>query len=268
MSQATEKVVATLADELARAEREREAIPQLVERHPDLDVATAYEIQRLGYERRLADGDRFLGYKLGLTSRAKQQAMGVSEPLWGRLTTSMLLPEDAPLGTTTLIHPRVEPELAFLIGREVDGATATPRAFSPPPKASSRLLRCSIPATRISASPCPTSSQTTPARRESSSAGVCCRRTRSTPSSKAWCFAPTARWFTPPPAQPSAGILRKRLRGSLGQWEPCLPAPSSSRGAHGSGRAGIRIRRHRAIHPPWQRKYEGGLMPTDQVSLL
>lgn len=114
-----------LADLLERAERERRPMPQLVTSYPDLDVATAYRVQRIGYERRLAAGEHFLGYKLGLVSRAKQLAMGVAEPLWGHLATGLQHPEDEPLELDRFIHPRVEPELAFLMGRDVDGDTAT-----------------------------------------------------------------------------------------------------------------------------------------------
>lgn len=113
--------VEALADELWRAERERRPIGRLTE-HASLDAA--YEVQRAGFERRLASGDRPLGFKLGLTSRAKQEAMGVAEPLWGQLSAGMLHDEDAPLELGLLIHPRVEPEIAFLLGADVDGPTA------------------------------------------------------------------------------------------------------------------------------------------------
>jgi 2-oxo-3-hexenedioate decarboxylase len=114
-----------LAERLARAERDRTAIPQLSISEPRLDVAAAYDVQAIGHRRRLAEGQSEFGYKLGLTSRAKQLAMSVAEPLWGRLTSQMLHAEGEPLHLGPLIHPRVEPEIAFLLGRDVDGATAS-----------------------------------------------------------------------------------------------------------------------------------------------
>lgn len=117
--------VAALARELDAAERERRAIPQLSASHPELDAESAYAVQRHNFDARIAGGDRPIGYKLGLTSRAKQLAMGVEAPLWGRLRAGLLRAEEEPLDVGALIHPRVEPEIAFLLARDVDGATAT-----------------------------------------------------------------------------------------------------------------------------------------------
>ncbi len=117
--------VAALADVLHAAETERRAVPMLSAGHPDLDVPAAYAVQRHNVERRLAAGDRPLGFKLGLTSRAKQVAMGVAEPLWGRLTAGLLHPEEEPLDLNRYIHARVESEIAFLLGRDLEGPTAT-----------------------------------------------------------------------------------------------------------------------------------------------
>ncbi len=114
-----------LAALLWDAEQERREVEQLSAAHPQLDATLAYEVQRINYERRLAAGERPLGFKLGLTSRAKQEAMGVAAPLWGRLTADLLHDEEEPLRVGELIHPRVEPEIGFLLGRDVDGATAT-----------------------------------------------------------------------------------------------------------------------------------------------
>lgn len=109
----------SIADALIVAERERKAISPFTDAAPGLDAETAYRAQRLLVQHRLDAGERIIGAKLGLTSRAKQEAMGVHEPLYGWLTSGMVLPHGEPLPLAELIHPRVEPEIAFLLGREL-----------------------------------------------------------------------------------------------------------------------------------------------------
>ena len=76
-----------VADELIAAEREHKAIAQFSDNDPDFDLDTAYRAQRAFVQSKLDAGERFVGYKLGLTSRNKQQAMGVDAPLYGRVTS-------------------------------------------------------------------------------------------------------------------------------------------------------------------------------------
>lgn len=109
----------SIADDLIAAERERKTIGQFSDAHPDFDLATAYQAQRLFVQSKLDAGERFVGYKLGLTSRNKQQAMGVDAPLYGRVTSGMLAPYGEPVRLDRFIHPRVESEIAFLLGRDV-----------------------------------------------------------------------------------------------------------------------------------------------------
>jgi 2-oxo-3-hexenedioate decarboxylase len=86
---------------------------------PSLDTATAYAIQDLVVAARTARGGRIVGAKLGLTSRAKQQRMNVDEPLYGWLTSDMLLATGVPVDLGAFIHPRAEPEIAFLLAAEI-----------------------------------------------------------------------------------------------------------------------------------------------------
>ncbi|SFN24794.1 2-oxo-3-hexenedioate decarboxylase [Pseudonocardia ammonioxydans] len=95
------------------------AVPQLTHSAP-ITLDDAYAIQRAGIERRTARGDAVVGVKLGLTSRAKAEQMGVSDVIVGVLTESMRVPAGGRLDTTTLIHPRVEPEIAFRLGSAID----------------------------------------------------------------------------------------------------------------------------------------------------
>ena len=115
-----------IVTELRIAERERKAIEPFSDTITDLDLATAYAAQAGFVQAKVDDGDPVVGAKLGLTSRAKQLAMGVSDPLYGRVTRSMLAPHGEPVDLGALIQPRVEPEVAFLLGRELAGqATIT-----------------------------------------------------------------------------------------------------------------------------------------------
>jgi 2-oxo-3-hexenedioate decarboxylase len=114
-----------LADELAVAEREGKAIAPLSDTHPDLDTATAYDVQQLVVAGKVAAGQRVVGAKLGLTSRAKQQVMGVADPLYGWITDAMISPYGEAVDISTLIQPRVEPEIAFLLARGLTGPAVT-----------------------------------------------------------------------------------------------------------------------------------------------
>jgi len=112
--------VSEIADELVAAERERKPIAQFSDHHPDFDIETAYLAQRAFIQVKLDAGETFLGYKLGLTSRNKQQAMGVDSPLYGRVTSGMISTFGDPVRLDSFIHPRVESEIAFLLARDVE----------------------------------------------------------------------------------------------------------------------------------------------------
>jgi 2-oxo-3-hexenedioate decarboxylase len=81
----------------------------------DFGVGDAYEIQEDVVARRLARGERIVGVKLGLTSKAKMQQMGVGEAIWGWLTDAMRIPDGGVVELAERIHPKVEPEVAFLV---------------------------------------------------------------------------------------------------------------------------------------------------------
>ncbi|WP_088072430.1 2-keto-4-pentenoate hydratase [Gottfriedia luciferensis] len=92
--------------------------------YPELNVNNAYEIQRLSIEQAIKNGDPLIGWKMGLTSIAKQKSVNVDEPIYGRLTKSMELEENQ-LSMEGSIHPRVEPEIAFMINKPLFGQDIT-----------------------------------------------------------------------------------------------------------------------------------------------
>ncbi|AWS43383.1 2-keto-4-pentenoate hydratase [Streptosporangium sp. 'caverna'] len=113
------------ATTLLACEDERTDREPITDQWPDLDLRTAYEIQDETLRRRLARGEHLVGVKLGLTSRAKQERMNISSPLVAWLTDAMVLPAGAPVPGARLIHPRVEPEIVFLMRERLAGPGVT-----------------------------------------------------------------------------------------------------------------------------------------------
>jgi 2-oxo-3-hexenedioate decarboxylase len=117
--------VARAAQVLLDAERSRTARGPITALWPDLDLTTAYTIQFEALRRRLDRGERLIGVKLGLTSRAKQRRMRIDYPSLAWLTDAMVLPAGAPLPRERLIHPRAEPEIVFVMGDRLAGPGVT-----------------------------------------------------------------------------------------------------------------------------------------------
>ncbi len=117
---------AEIVDEAARTAG---AIPQFTESAP-LGVEEAYAIQALSMERRFSRGEKLVGVKMGLTSRAKMIQVGVDEVIWGRLTDAMRLEEGGSLSKKLYVHPRIEPELAFLMKRDLCGVVSGAEALA------------------------------------------------------------------------------------------------------------------------------------------
>jgi 2-keto-4-pentenoate hydratase len=114
-----------LAADLAQAERSREPIAPLTSAYPDIDVVDAYEIQLINIRQRVAEGARVLGHKVGLSSLAMQQMMGVDEPDYGHLLDEMQVFEDTPVKAGRYLYPRVEVEVGFILAAELPGAGCT-----------------------------------------------------------------------------------------------------------------------------------------------
>jgi 2-oxo-3-hexenedioate decarboxylase len=116
----------SLADALISAEATRSPILPFTRADPFMTIETAYRVQTLHVADRLSRGESLIGTKLGLTSAVKRHALGIHEPVYGRLTTGMAVPFGEPIPLEELIHPRAEPELAFLIGRSIDPPVTLP----------------------------------------------------------------------------------------------------------------------------------------------
>jgi 2-keto-4-pentenoate hydratase len=114
-----------LAADLAQAERSGEPIAPLTAAYPEIDVVDAYEIQLINIRQRVAEGARVLGHKVGLSSLAIQQMMGVDEPDYGHLLDEMQLFEDTPVKANRFLYPRVEVEVGFVLNADLPGADCT-----------------------------------------------------------------------------------------------------------------------------------------------
>ncbi|HEY4888426.1 MAG TPA: fumarylacetoacetate hydrolase family protein [Candidatus Dormibacteraeota bacterium] len=124
--------ITALAEALWKAEQSRRAIPPIIKGDPDLTVGDAYRIQLTNIKRKLAAGARIMGRKVGLTSRAMQSMMGVNEPDFGVLLDDMFVEEGDAVPVADLVQPRVEAEIALVLGRGLRG----------PGVSSTAALRC------------------------------------------------------------------------------------------------------------------------------
>lgn len=113
------------ATELLAAEDGRIDRDPITDEWAELDPMTAYAIQDETLQRRRARGETLVGVKLGLTSRAKQRRMKVDSPLVAWLTDAMILPAGEPVPQHLLIHPRVEPEIVFVMKHRLAGPGVT-----------------------------------------------------------------------------------------------------------------------------------------------
>lgn len=108
-----------IAEKLDKAVLQAEAIPQIsIDRK--LNLEEAYAVQSILIARRYIRNEELTGFKLGFTSKAKMEQMGVHDMIWGRLTDEMCYQTEDTLPRDKFIHPRAEPEIAFLFKKPVD----------------------------------------------------------------------------------------------------------------------------------------------------
>lgn len=118
------------AETLDNAARTATATPQISTRDSEFTAEEAYKVQAMSVDMRLERGERRIGVKMGLTSRAKMQQVGVDEVIWGRLTDKMLLQEGGYLSRQMFVHPRIEPEIVFLMKDTLAGTVTALEAMN------------------------------------------------------------------------------------------------------------------------------------------
>ncbi|TQL47108.1 2-keto-4-pentenoate hydratase [Homoserinimonas aerilata] len=114
-----------LGDALLGAYASREPIAPLTATNPDLSVEDAYAVQLHQVAAWKAAGRTVVGYKVGLTSQAMQQQLGVDQPDFGHLFDDMVLDASAPINLDGHIAPRIEPEISFVLKKDLRGPGLT-----------------------------------------------------------------------------------------------------------------------------------------------
>jgi 2-oxo-3-hexenedioate decarboxylase len=126
----TSDQIEQLAVRCKDAEEQAFEITKLTDEYPNLSVHEAYAIQHKLIQLKQAEGKKIIGRKLGLTSVAKQKMMGIHEPTYGVLLENMALDQEEPISLQPLIHPKIEPEIAFVLNRDVKGPVSVPEVLA------------------------------------------------------------------------------------------------------------------------------------------
>jgi 2-oxopent-4-enoate/cis-2-oxohex-4-enoate hydratase len=121
----TPDIIESLSEELYQAQQARRAIEPLVVRHPQLQVESAYRIQRGVIDRFLQRGARIVGKKIGVTSKAVMDMLGVHQPDFGYLLDHMICTQGQTVDAGRLLQPKAEGEIAFVLGRDLRGPGVT-----------------------------------------------------------------------------------------------------------------------------------------------
>ncbi|HRH87588.1 MAG TPA: 2-oxo-3-hexenedioate decarboxylase [Rubrivivax sp.] len=115
------KTIAALAEHLESCQLQMRDTPKITDEHPDMDWDDAYAIQAEILRRKTSRGLKLAGLKAGLTSHAKMKQMGVTSPVFGFMTDDYTVADGGEVRCSDLIHPKVEPEIAFVTKRALKG---------------------------------------------------------------------------------------------------------------------------------------------------
>ncbi len=122
----TQEQIRKEAQELYRAEKDKIVLRPFTEKYPKIAPEESYRIQLALIEMKKADGAKVVGKKIGLTSKAMQKMLNVDQPDYGHILDNMVLPDAAVFLAGELIQPKIEPEIAFILDRELKGPGVTP----------------------------------------------------------------------------------------------------------------------------------------------
>lgn len=122
--------IVELSQTLYKARKAAKEVEPLTKTFQDFPLSEGYKIQAEGIKQRQNDGETVLGYKMGFTSKAKMEQMGLHQPIFGVLTNSMQVPNKGAFSLENKIHPKTEPEVYFITNKELKGVITREEAFS------------------------------------------------------------------------------------------------------------------------------------------
>ena len=114
-------IIQTLGDNLYQALRSNSVIDPITNQYPDMTIEDAYAVQKRMIDRRVQDGEVIVGKKIGVTSRAVMNMLGVYQPDFGYMMDRMIVNEGESIAMSTLIQPKAEGEIAFLLKKDLMG---------------------------------------------------------------------------------------------------------------------------------------------------
>ncbi|MFG6150271.1 2-keto-4-pentenoate hydratase [Halobacillus sp. B23F22_1] len=118
--------IVELAEYVHYAEKEKKEITKITaDLYPDLSISEAYLIQEKLIRKKSEEGCRVIGPKMGITSEAKMKQMDVDDPIYGYVFDNMVVDEGESISISDYIHPKVEPEVGFILSRDLEGPDTT-----------------------------------------------------------------------------------------------------------------------------------------------
>ncbi|MGO1508903.1 MAG: 2-keto-4-pentenoate hydratase [Microbacterium sp.] len=119
------EAIEQIAEELAEADRAHSVVPRITARYPDATIEDSYAIQGIWRDKNLAAGRKLVGRKIGLTSKAMQQATGITEPDYGVMFDDTVYPTGSEIVFDEFSNVRIEVELAFVLKEPLEGPDCT-----------------------------------------------------------------------------------------------------------------------------------------------
>jgi len=116
-----QNLIHELGDQLYGAQTSRAPVDPLTTRYPDISIEDAYRIQKVIVDRRLLAGEKIVGKKIGVTSKAVMNMLGVHQPDFGHMLDGMIFGDGDAIQSSTLIQPKAEGEIAFILKKDLIG---------------------------------------------------------------------------------------------------------------------------------------------------